>query len=42
MMMGTREEDIAAATAHALSAPEVQDDFDLNAEQEAALDVADR
>ncbi len=42
MMMGSREADIEAATAAALAAPEVQDDFDLRPEEEAAMDIADR
>ncbi|KIZ06716.1 ubiquitin-like domain containing CTD phosphatase 1 [Monoraphidium neglectum] len=42
MMMGQREETIAAAEAEALAAPEVQDDFDLRPEEEQALDVKDQ
>jgi hypothetical protein len=39
MMMGQREAAIAATDAAAAAAPEVQDDFDVAAEDEQALDV---
>jgi hypothetical protein len=39
MMMGQPEAVIQQAHAEALAAPEVQDDFDIGAEDEAALQV---
>jgi hypothetical protein len=40
MMMGQPEAVIQQAAAEALAAPEVQDDFDIGAEDEAALQVS--
>eukprot|EP00882_Tetradesmus_deserticola_P016514 GHRQ01017644.1.p3 GENE.GHRQ01017644.1~~GHRQ01017644.1.p3 ORF type:complete len:149 (+),score=76.05 GHRQ01017644.1:845-1291(+) len=42
MMMGQPEALIQQAHAQALAAPEVQDDFDIGAEDEAALQVKDK
>lgn len=42
MMMGQPEAVIQQAHAEALAAPEVQDDFDIGAEEEAALQVKDK